>query len=70
MERITEIPKGDISEGVYIELECCMCGKHEIFADSYIEKVMQIIRDGGWYSIDSDKYGVIGHYCGCEYIND
>jgi hypothetical protein len=66
MENITNIKKEDFQKGFYIELECCFCAEKECIGASSQEELENELSEKGWLSMDSDKYQVIGHWCGCK----
>ena len=67
MEKTKSIPTKDFSKGFFIELDCCMCGHKETIGATTQKELKDILNDLGWKEINSDKYAVIGHYCGCDY---
>lgn len=69
MEISRDIPKEDMAKGVYIELDCCMCGDETTFGASTKEELQEILKEEGWSELESDEYGLIGHWCGCDYRN-
>lgn len=70
MKKTSEIPVSDFKSGVYIDLECCICGHQAMFGADAPEELSEILENEEWKQLDSDKYGVIGWYCGCDYMED
>lgn len=66
MEKITNIQKEDFQKGFYIELECCICAEKECIGASSEEELETELSERGWLNLDSDKYQIVGHYCGCK----
>lgn len=67
MEKSNSIPESDFIKGVYIELECCMCGEQKTIAARNPKELSNTLDEEGWKEIDSDKFALIGHHCGCDY---
>lgn len=69
-EIITPIEKKDFVKGVFIELECSICGDHLTLAAETEEDLSELIKDNEWNMLKSDEFGQIGQYCGCEYLDE
>ncbi len=68
MEKITNIAQKEITaQGYFIEANCCMCNREQIFADYTKKDVLEKLKEEGWKNINSDMYGIMGYYCGCDY---
>lgn len=64
MEKIDYIPQKDFSKGVYIELDCFVCGHNETLVDE--EELEEMLKESDWRKLDSDEMGAVGHWCGCD----
>lgn len=68
-EKITIIREKEFSKGYFIEIECCMCRHEEKIGSATKKELREALKDKGWRNLDSDKYAVIGWWCGCDYID-
>ena len=68
MEKRTPIRQKDtgIMEGVFITLECMICGDTHVVAECNKKELVESIANEGWSTLDSDRFGMIGYYCGCR----
>lgn len=57
-------------KGFYVQLECCMCQHTEIYAAKSESELQDILNESEWRKLDSDLYGLVGDYCGCDYIDE
>jgi len=74
MEKIEEIDENNthISQGFFVELNCGICmddEKEKSYGASTKEELFKEISDDGWKHLDSDIYGCIGWWCGCDYMD-
>lgn len=53
--------------GFFIQVECCICGMEATFSGCTKTETLKHMTSEGWRDLDSDFYGMIGHYCGCHY---
>lgn len=69
MEKITKLQKKDLymEKGYYVELECCMCTRHQLFTGNTESQIIKEIKEEGWRKLNSDQYQLIGDWCGCDY---
>ena len=67
MEKKSEIPQKEFEQGYFIELQCAFCRNETTVAASSKKELHDKVKDSGWKNIDSDKYQLIGHWCGCDY---
>lgn len=58
-----------IEQGYYVKLECCMCTNEEMFAANSLDDLEKDISESEWVNLDSDVFGLTGHWCGCDYID-
>ncbi len=69
MEKKTPIRQKDhgITSGFYIDVNCCICGCEKNFGASSKKDLIDKLKEEGWSDLDSDIYGTVGYYCGCDY---
>ncbi len=66
MEKAQSIDHSEMREGVFIELECFICGESDTMAADDKDSLTTMLDDAGWMTLDSDKRQTIGHWCGCS----
>lgn len=72
MEKIEKIEESNIYVTTKVVLnddedECFVCGtKIELYGDTK-EDLFKKLNDEGWKYLNSDQFGAMGYYCGCEY---
>lgn len=66
-EKKTNIKQKWFENGCFIELNCCICNREETLAAATKKELSVKIKENGWSDLESDLYGVMGYYCGCDY---
>lgn len=71
MEKKGNINQKDtsIELGFFIKLECCTCGKEHVICGTTKKEVVENASNEGWQTLNSDKFMLIGHWCGCNYMS-
>lgn len=49
------------------EQECSICGDALSVSGHTKEVLFANIKEAGWKNLNSDHYGQIGYWCGCDY---
>lgn len=73
MENITKLTDKDVSTNhdtqVVLRLDCGMCWNEETFIADSLEECLRDAHENGWRYINSDEFALMGHYCGCDYMD-
>lgn len=57
----------EIAKGFYIQAECCMCGTKSLFVGETEKEALTSMTNEGWRELESDLFGLVGNWCGCDY---
>lgn len=68
-EKTTAIKPIEFTTGYFMELECSMCGREEILAARTKKDLSDLLKENDWKILDSDRYGQVGYWCGCDYMD-
>ena len=49
------------------EETCCICDTEFDVSGDTEKELFENIKKAGWKNLESDQYGIIGYWCGCEY---
>lgn len=66
-ETKTIIKQTEFRVGFYIELNCSMCNNETTLGAETKKELSEQIKQEGWKMLNSDLYGQIGYWCGCDY---
>ena len=66
-EKKSNIKQTHFDEGYYIELNCPYCMREEMVGARTKKDLSLELKNRGWKWLNSDYYGQVGYWCGCDY---